>query len=300
MNFLRAKQRTFLAWFLAQFFLAIACHAALSPQLPSCTVLPDLAAKTLPSDWVVVEVDSNGNFYAGWASDVINWTALEQFGVPVWTIRRRAAGYWTIEYYTTQALEQTVCRLSRQIVFKERGEFAGILPKAYTVVRELQTQSFDPEFQAFFLTSLGAEFDVVLNGAIGGVWASTANEFRLPRVASDLVPVYRFFGEFGGGAPSHFYTADASEVAAMLRLIADGAKVTNERVVFMAPAAVAQADGTSRCASADHVPVRRMYQAATKSGAPSKYRYVTDDSLARRMQASDWSDQGATFCALRD
>ena len=275
--------------------------AATTSQIPSCTVPPELADSQPLIAWVDVEVDSHGNMFAGDVSDVINWTPLEVYGVPVWARRQRAEGYWRVDYYTTTALEQKVCGVGRQIQFRDRSGLKGIQPRPYVVVKELRVSSPDPALQLFFLSSLGAEFDAILNGAIGGVWASSSNEFRLPRVADQIVPVHRFFGVLEtGAAPSHFYTADEAEINALDRRIAAGARIFNEGAVFNAPRSSVQPDGTALCPSPDLVPVRRLYSSPKSLGAPAKYRYVTDASMALRLRASGWVDQGATFCALRD
>ena len=301
MSTVRKMWKTVVAMILACIALPTVCHSAIV-QLPSCLVPPEQADNNPLIAWVEVKIDSHGNFYAPWVSDVINWTALETYGVPVWARRfgPGVAGSWGVDYYTTAALEQKICARGKQIILQERSDFRGVKPKPYTLVRELQTVANTSDQQLYFLSSIGADTDFVLRGFVGGGWSSTSNEFRLPRAGDDLVPVHRFFGVVGTGTPSHLYTADEVEVANISSMAVAGGKLSYDGIVFMAPKAIATSDGVWTCSSANYAPVRRLYAPSNKPDVPARYRYVADESITMRMRAAGWQDQGAAFCALRD
>jgi hypothetical protein len=292
-------------------------------QLPSCTVSGEEVAKVPEQNLVKVRLDSHGNFFAGSPLTSFYYTELDQFRMQPWTFRSGGLGdyrsgiddYWVVNYYTTASLEEKVCALGRKIAFSEtryNGDkeyyptFEGVLPKPYTVVREFVAVAAG----TYFLSSLGHDTDYVIQGRAGFGWKMTPNSFRLPRTGNDLVPVLRFYGKGPGSEPSrHFYTADPTEYggspAALLPrlgsiLAFDGATYNNEGVVFLAPRATLQSDGSFKCADAQTVPVTRLYLPPLSNSGASGYRYVTDASVVQSMRKKGWIDQGASFCALPD
>jgi hypothetical protein len=277
-------------------------------QLPSCTVTGDQLSNVASEDWVFVQVDSHGNFYQI-HDPLFGGTPLTRFGVPVWHYVNFGFIPAYYQFHQTKGLEEKVCAVGKKIVFRidvpraYGAQYIGVRPKPYIVIREFSALSRDPDagtdhprrrYDIYFLSAFGYESDLILDVGVG--LATSSNGFRLPRVGDDLVPVYRFYGSVDGVAPSHYYTADSSEIAAIRQSIASGAKYVEEGVAFFAPKATKT--GSSVCHSPDTVPVLRMYSPAAAVGDPQRYRYVTDTDLAQSMLNAGWINQGASFCAL--
>jgi Repeat of unknown function (DUF5648) len=278
-------------------------------QLPSCTVTAEQVEKeSIPAkDLVWVGVDSHGNFFAAWESSETRLTSLDQYGVPRWTSlgngsQRMQGGYWGLNFYATIALEEKICGIGKKVLFYERiydGSFYGvtvngILPKPHTLVNEV----IYPESRTYFLASLGAESDFILDGGAGRGWVTSSNGFRLPRAGDNLIPVHRFYGQARDGG-FHFYTVDVADIE-MLQAITYGARYTYEGVAFLAPRATRKIDGTYECSDAQTVPVARLRDGPPAENRPVSYRYVVNPKLAEIMVRRGWNDQGATFCALKD
>jgi hypothetical protein len=292
-------------------------------QLPSCTVTTP-KFEPVPGDPVggqrpvhlSVRVDSHGNFHATTSTDYPR-TQFDEFGVSSWKVlsyanRGTLRGSLGINYYSASELEKKLCARGKYVAFYEswddifRIEYVAtadfILPKPHMVVRELA----NPVNGTYFLSALGFESDFILSGGAGSGWVTTANGFRLPRVAEGVVPVHRFFGRAKNGIIEnigfHFYTADVTEFEEWQRMIASGAKLAYEGVAFLAPKAVKRVDGTYGCSDAQTVPVTRLLKRLPPVADPDRpfqYRYVVDPALARIM-LSNWDNQGASFCALPD
>jgi Repeat of unknown function (DUF5648) len=279
-------------------------NGATSP-LPSCAVDPGLAANVAEADLVRVSVDSHGNFFAPVIIvELLDATALDRFGVQYWTRRMWAEGFMRVKYVTTETLESNVCTRGKKIVFDERrfgsrefGRiFDAVTPKPYLEVRELA----GIEFGIYFLSSVGADYDFIINGGAGRGFATTSAGFRLPRVGTDLVAVHRFYGHPSGGIGSHFFTADPAEHAAMQQRIAAGERYVYEGIAFLAPRATKRSDGTVSCSATNLTPVLRVHLSPTSADGPLAYRYTTSGALAKSMQRWGWVDQSASFCALSE
>lgn len=289
-------------------------NASVSEQLPSCTVSAGRPSEMAGADVLYLNVDSHGNFY-NTTDPLLYVTPLSQYNVPIWRTERTAIPQLEYRYYQTSALESTVCASGKKIAFIEDSTssygsaLVGVLPKPYILIRELATTVRDASgtaerpgrtLEAHLLLAVASETNAVTNGAVGGWWVPTSNSFRVPRVASDLVPVYRFFGGVAGRPPTHFYTADPAEIAAGRPAGEPNARYTNEGVAFYAKRRNALSLGFEACTGEGVVFVRRMHFASISPSEAARYRYVTDLALVEAMKARGWVDQGTSFCALAD
>ena len=137
----------------------------------------------------------------------------------------------------------------------------------------------------FFLAADYADNQALLSGQAGPGWHRTGKGFGAYTSASGGgVPDYRFYAP---GPNSHFYTAEATELAA-LRDPSSG--WIDEGVKFSAflPTGGACQAGTS--------PIHRLYNNRAQFN-DAAHRYVFDDTLRASMIASGWSDEGVHLCA---
>lgn len=287
---------------------------SVSEQLPSCTVTASQPSAFAGVDVVYLNVDSHGNFY-NTTDNLLFVTPLSQFNVPVWRTERTSVPQFEYRYYQTSALEATVCSSGKKIAFIEDSTssygsaFPGVLPKPYILIRELATTVRDASgtpdrpgrtLEAHLLLAVASETNAVTNGAVGGRWVHTSNSFRVPRVGSDLVPVYRFFGGAPGRPPTHFYTADPAEIAAGRPASEPNTRFVNEGIAFYAKRRDVLNLGFEGCTGTDVVFVRRMHFSSPSPSEPARYRYVSDTALVEAMKARGWVDQGTSFCALSE
>lgn len=200
-------------------------------------------------------------------------------------------------YITTDSLE-AICSQGFNIAFWGSDRVAT-LPSPYTFVQEYQNA--DP-FPNFILSAREEDTLFIFSGKAGPNWRSTTTRFRLPRVATDMVPVHVFFGSDQPGVVAHFYTADQAEYDVMMRKVIAPVSVSvkwiYERVAFYAPR-VSVVNGVADCASADTIPVFRLAGASVTDGQ-AKYRYVANRTTIASMQRLGYRVETAAFCALAD
>ena len=241
--------------------------------LPSCTVVPAQAPSSAP---VYIEVDAHGRFYAS------------QFGSILIPSR---------SYVTTEMLE-FLCRQGAKIAFWGSDRFPT-LPSPYILVQEFQNGDVLPNF---VLSAREEDTLFIFSGKAGPNWRPTTMRLRLPRIASDMVPVHVFFGSDQPGVVTHFYTADQAEYDAMMRKENTPAnanvKWVYERVAFYAQR-VSVSNGVASCASADTEPVFRISGSSSTNSQP-KYRYVANRTTITSMQRTGYEVEAAAFCALVD
>ncbi|MFZ3321490.1 MAG: hypothetical protein WA190_03900 [Usitatibacter sp.] len=136
----------------------------------------------------------------------------------------------------------------------------------------------------FFLAADLADEQALVSGQAGPGWHQTGKGFGAYTPASGFgVPVYRFYAP---GPNSHFYTAEATELAA-LRDPASG--WIDEGVKFRALLP------TGGACQAGYSPLHRLYNNRAQFN-DAAHRYVFDDTLRASMVASGWSDEGVHLC----
>lgn len=144
----------------------------------------------------------------------------------------------------------------------------------------------------YFLATSPVEMDLIDHGSAGPGWVRTGWTFGAYAVdASHGAKVSRFYGTPGLGSNSHFYTADASEAAGLMR---PGSGWTFEQVEFQVDVPDGR-DGAGACAPG-LVPVYRLYNGRWREN-DGNHRYVTDAGERVRMGSLGWIDEGVRFCA---
>ena len=129
-----------------------------------------------------------------------------------------------------------------------------------------------------FLTASPSDMALLDGGAEG--WNRTGGEFGVFRAADEapgLAPVCRFYGP---AQNTHFFTADASECAALK----NDARWRYEGTAFYLPPSSTQCDSG--------VPVYRSHRAGD-----GDYRYTVDATVDARASALGYSRQGIVMCA---
>jgi Repeat of unknown function (DUF5648) len=149
---------------------------------------------------------------------------------------------------------------------------------------------FNVNLRHYFMTANAAEMASIESGGAGPGWQRTGYGFNVYVPEAGVLvgarPVCRFYGTPGVGPNSHFYTADASECAAVKR----DRGWTYEGTAFYVLLATGQ-----QCAGAAP-PVFRAYNNRYAQN-DSNHRYATDRSLLQAMQPQGWSLEGTVFCA---
>ncbi len=144
----------------------------------------------------------------------------------------------------------------------------------------------------YFITDEPAEIAALDGGAISPGWTRTGESLQVTHQYGQALPregivqkVYRFWSPDVAGKPSHFFTVDQRECAALR----DGIKSnwTFEGSTFWAFVA----DGEACSAG---VPLFRVYNNGI-GGAPS-HRYTTRTAVVDEMVAKGWIKEGVAMC----
>jgi len=138
----------------------------------------------------------------------------------------------------------------------------------------------------YFVTSLPAEISALDNGAFGGVWTRTGQQFNvyaLEGAPASSSTVWRFFSTMFAPKSSHVYTANEDERQALVS--GDIAGWQLEGPAFSVPLP----EHSGRC-PADTIPVYRLYNDGM-GGAPN-HRLITDADEFARMLTAGWIPEG--------
>jgi hypothetical protein len=150
----------------------------------------------------------------------------------------------------------------------------------------LAIEYFDAFLGHYFITTLASEQAALDAGAIAG-WKRTGAWFTAyppGRGAADGArAVCRYYGRPEAGLDTHFYSASASECAAVAQRFPD-AWILESAELFD----VALPDQASGECVPGHLPVYRLWN----GGASSNHRYTTDASTRRSMIAAGWIAEG--------
>lgn len=151
----------------------------------------------------------------------------------------------------------------------------------------------------YFVTSTASEALGVDAGAAGPGWVRTGRSFQVWSTATnapgDAHPVCRFYSTL---ANSHFYTASASECAALQAMEAQDRAANGGQTkgwAYEGTAFFVQAPTGGQC-PAGTLPVTRLYNHGFESGEGSNHRFVDDPALQQLMADRGWSAEGPAFC----
>jgi hypothetical protein len=150
----------------------------------------------------------------------------------------------------------------------------------------LAIEYFDAFLGHYFITTLASEQAALDAGAIAG-WKRTGAWFTAyaPRqgAADGARAVCRYYGRPEAGLDTHFYSASASECAAVAQRFPDAWNLESAELFD-----VALPDQASGECVPGHLPVYRLWN----GGASSNHRYTTDASTRRSMIAAGWIAEG--------
>jgi hypothetical protein len=150
----------------------------------------------------------------------------------------------------------------------------------------LAIEYFDAFLGHYFITTLASEQAPLDAGAIAG-WKRTGAWFTAyapgQGAAEGARAVCRYYGRPEAGLDTHFYSASASECAAVAQRFPD-AWILESAELFD----VALPDQASGECVPGHLPVYRLWN----GGASSNHRYTTDASTRRSMIAAGWIAEG--------
>ena len=150
----------------------------------------------------------------------------------------------------------------------------------------LAIEYFDAFLGHYFITTLASEQAALDAGAIAG-WKRTGAWFTAyapgQGAADGARAVCRYYGRPEAGLDTHFYSASASECAAVAQRFPD-AWILESAELFD----VALPDQASGECVPGHLPVYRWWN----GGASSNHRYTTDASTRRSMIAAGWIAEG--------
>jgi hypothetical protein len=150
----------------------------------------------------------------------------------------------------------------------------------------LAIEYFDAFLGHYFITTLASEQAALDAGAIAG-WKRTGAWFTAyapgQGSADGARAVCRYYGRPEAGLDTHFYSASASECAAVAQRFPD-AWILESAELFD----VALPDQASGECVPGHLPVYRLWN----GGASSNHRYTTDASTRRSMIAAGWIAEG--------
>ncbi len=136
-------------------------------------------------------------------------------------------------------------------------------------------------FDHFFVTTIADEITKLDNGTFAG-WKRTGLQFDVYKAPTPgASAVCRFFSTAFAPKSSHFYTALASECAAVK---ANAAWTFEGEVFYVKTPAM---DGTCEAAT---VPVYRLYN--NGMGAAPNHRFTTDEALQAEMETKGWIPEG--------
>lgn len=149
---------------------------------------------------------------------------------------------------------------------------------------------FHAEFSHYFITASPQEVAILDAGAAIKGWKRTGEWFYVEdRSGPGLSPVCRFFSTAFGPKSSHFYTASASECAAV-KANPDWQYEGNVFYVYepqLAP---------GRACPVDTSFVYRLYN--NGQGGAQNHRFVADGSIADAMIRKGWVEEGFTIFGM--
>jgi hypothetical protein len=150
----------------------------------------------------------------------------------------------------------------------------------------LAIEYFDAFLGHYFITTLASEQAALDAGAIAG-WKRTGDWFTAyapgQGAADGARAVCRYYGRPEAGLDTHFYSASASECAAVAQRFPDAWNLESAELFD-----VALPDQASGECVPGHLPVYRLWN----GGASSNHRYTTDASTRRSMIAAGWIAEG--------
>jgi hypothetical protein len=150
----------------------------------------------------------------------------------------------------------------------------------------LAIEYFDAFLGHYFITTLASEQAALDAGAIAG-WKRTGAWFTAyapgQGAADGARAVCRYYGRPEAGLDTHFYSASASECAAVAQRFPDAWNLESAELFD-----VALPDQASGECVPGHLPVYRLWN----GGASSNHRYTTDASTRRSMIAAGWIAEG--------
>lgn len=194
----------------------------------------------------------------------------------------------------------------------------AVAPPVAAATAETQAVEFvNLDLDHYFITANASEALSIDGGAAGPGWTRTGRSFGVWLNAANApagsAAVCRFYSP---GANSHFFTASASECAALKaqetaerrQAIELGRVFTGwsfESIAFtaMAPAPVAIArDAGTAAKSGRSCPegsedVFRAYNDGFANGRGANHRFVNDDALRTLMDDRGWIAEGVAFCS---
>jgi hypothetical protein len=160
------------------------------------------------------------------------------------------------------------------------------VPAPGATATALAIEYFDAFLGHYFITTLASEQAALDAGAIAG-WKRTGAWFTAyapgQGAADGARAVCRYYGRPEAGLDTHFYSASASECAAVAQRFPD-AWILESAELFD----VALPDQASGECVPGHLPVYRLWN----GGASSNHRYTTDASTRRSMIAAGWIAEG--------
>ena len=152
----------------------------------------------------------------------------------------------------------------------------------------------------YFVTASASEALGIDAGAAGPGWMRTGRSFQAWSSAaaapSDASPVCRFYST---EANSHFYTASASECAA-LQAQAALEKATTGTVRgwdYEGKAFYIETPASGGSCPAGTTAITRVYNNGFANGEGSNHRFVDDAGLAQLMADRQWIPEAVVFCA---
>jgi hypothetical protein len=177
----------------------------------------------------------------------------------------------------------SICKLTRLIAPE---------PRAEAVVVEY----YRPDVDRYFMTTEGAESDILDNSPAGAGWVRTGQTFGawLNVDLPGATPVCRFYGHLPGDSGSHFFTPQGPECDS-LRALADNTPIDEPAWRFEGIWFRAREPVDGKC-PVNLAPVYRVYNNGFAQGKTSNHRYLTDAALYARMQERGWIAEGVRFC----
>ena len=179
--------------------------------------------------------------------------------------------------------------------------FAFLANSAHAAAPDTEAVEFyNTKLNHFFVTANAAEARGIDAGAAGPGWVRTGRSFQAwttrsaaPATAS---PVCRFYST---GANSHFYTASASECAALRALEAtERSQGSTRGWGYEGTAFYIQAPASAGACPAGTTALGRAYNNGFTNGEGSNHRFIDDGSLAELMADQGWTVEGVVMCAV--
>ncbi len=157
------------------------------------------------------------------------------------------------------------------------------------VVRQTAVEFYNAARDHYFVTTNPAEIADLDSGTHPG-WVRTGKSFAVfaPGKSGGVgVPVCRFYGSPAAGLDSHFYTANASECAALPGLFGGAWKLETPNAFE-----VRQPASQVECSSG-FIPIYRFWNRR----ADSNHRYTTDYHAAADMRKKGWAEEELSMCS---